>query len=113
MQRREFIMQSAGIIATAGAAGAAAAAAQQGHQQTVNPANNGSQVVATEVWPGKSFNGILSGKVAVVIGAARGIGRAIAVDFAANGADVVGIDIAGPVSPIVEYVPGHAKPISR
>jgi NAD(P)-dependent dehydrogenase (short-subunit alcohol dehydrogenase family) len=41
----------------------------------------------------------LSGKTAVVTGAARGIGRAIAVEFAANGADVVAIDIAGPVSP--------------
>ena len=79
--------------------------AAQGHQSTVNPANDGSQAVAAEVWPGKSFNGILSGKVAIVLGAARGIGRAIAADLSANGADVVGIDIAGQVSPIVEYVP--------
>ena len=95
MQRREFIMQSAGAFAAAGITGAAAG--QQGHQPTVNPNNDGSQIVATEVWPGKSFSGLLAGKVAVVIGAARGIGRAIAVDFAANGADVVGIDIAGQV----------------
>jgi NAD(P)-dependent dehydrogenase (short-subunit alcohol dehydrogenase family) len=40
----------------------------------------------------------LGGKVAVVTGAARGIGRAIAVDLAANGADIVAIDICGPVS---------------
>ena len=79
--------------------------AAQGHQPTVNPGNDGSQAVAAEVWRGKSFNGLLSGKVAIVLGAARGIGRAIAADLSANGADVVGVDIAGQVSPIVEYVP--------
>jgi NAD(P)-dependent dehydrogenase (short-subunit alcohol dehydrogenase family) len=47
----------------------------------------------------------LGGKLAVVTGAARGIGRAIAVEFAANGADVVLIDIAGWVS-----VASDAKP---
>jgi NAD(P)-dependent dehydrogenase (short-subunit alcohol dehydrogenase family) len=40
----------------------------------------------------------LTGKVAVVTGAARGIGRAIALELAANGADVVAIDIAGPAT---------------
>jgi NAD(P)-dependent dehydrogenase (short-subunit alcohol dehydrogenase family) len=35
----------------------------------------------------------------VVTGAARGIGRAIAVEFAANGADVIAIDLAATVSP--------------
>ena len=69
-----------------------------------NPENDGS-AVTQEQWPGRSFNGLLSGKVAVVTGAARGIGRCIAADFAANGADVIGIDIAGPVSGIVQYVP--------
>ena len=44
----------------------------------------------------------LGGKTAVVTGAARGIGRAIAVAFAQQGADVMGIDICGAVSPASE-----------
>src|SRR5581483_3459194 len=51
---------------------------------------------AGPIQPARGSN--LKGKVAVVTGAARGIGRAIAVEMAANGADVVAIDIAGPVS---------------
>lgn len=47
----------------------------------------------------------LANKVAVVTGAARGIGRAIAVDFAKAGADVVGIDAVRRISPITEFEP--------
>ena len=44
----------------------------------------------------------LDGRAAVVTGAARGIGRAAAIVLASAGADIVGIDIAGPVSQTLE-----------
>src|SRR5271166_4795855 len=43
--------------------------------------------------------GILRGKVAVITGAARGIGRATAVALAREGADVIGVDICAMVDP--------------
>jgi NAD(P)-dependent dehydrogenase (short-subunit alcohol dehydrogenase family) len=46
-----------------------------------------------------AWSGILKGKVAVVTGAARGIGRAAAVALARSGADVAGIDICATVDP--------------
>ncbi len=47
----------------------------------------------------------LENKVAIITGAARGIGRATAVAFAREGATVVGIDIAGSVSKTLEVEP--------
>lgn len=55
----------------------------------------------------------LSGKVAVVTGAARGIGRAAATALAAAGADIVGIDIAGPVSATLDYAPASEADLGQ
>ena len=44
-------------------------------------------------------NGLLQKKVAVVMGAARGIGRATAIAFAREGADIVALDICARVDP--------------
>jgi NAD(P)-dependent dehydrogenase (short-subunit alcohol dehydrogenase family) len=69
------------------------------------------EVSAGPVRPGRGS--ALNGKVAVVTGAARGIGRAIAVEFAANGANVIAIDIAGPVSPASNAVPATLEELEE
>src|SRR6202012_3962995 len=74
---------------------------------------NEPEQVRKQTWKGQSFNGILRGKIAVVTGAARGIGRSIAVDFAANGADVIGIDICREVSPILEFQPATKEQLDQ
>lgn len=51
--------------------------------------------------------GRLEGKVALITGAARGIGRAQAVRFAQEGADIMALDVCGPIDTVL--VP-HSTP---
>ena len=57
--------------------------------------------------------GRLEGKVAIITGAARGIGRSTAVLFAREGAAVVGIDIAGPVSSAITVAPATRNELAE
>lgn len=57
--------------------------------------------------------GRLDGKIAVVTGAARGIGRASAIALARAGADVVGIDIAAEVSQIDTFAPASPSDLTE
>ena len=81
LTRRNIVLGGAAAIA-----GSATVFAQSNKTEAVEP-----QSVAQS-----SSTGMLSGKVAVVTGAARAIGRACAVSLASKGADVVVMDIAQP-----------------
>lgn len=89
-----------GALAGAALAGGAAQA-----QSSQNLTNEQLSKPAPEGLPKPNAGSILTGRVAVVTGAARGIGRAIAWEMAANGADIVALDICGPVSTASNAVP--------
>ncbi|WP_409189804.1 SDR family NAD(P)-dependent oxidoreductase [Bradyrhizobium sp. RDM4] len=107
--RRRAVLVGAGLAATGLAlSGGVAAAEPVKHASVAEPVSGPypkppAGRTAGPILPGRGS--ALVGKIAVVTGAARGIGRAIAVEFAANGADIVAIDIAGPVSPTADAIP--------
>jgi NAD(P)-dependent dehydrogenase (short-subunit alcohol dehydrogenase family) len=107
------------LLGSSVVAGIALAGAASGQETDTAPKVMNGQPVpeppadrsAGPVKPGRGS--MLTGKVAVVTGAARGIGRAIAVEFAANGADVAAIDIAGPVSPASNAKPATPEELAE
>jgi hypothetical protein len=107
------------IVAAAASGAAVATSAIPQTQTDVEPRVLDGQPVP-EPGPNKSAGPIrsgrgssLSGKVAVVTGAARGIGRAIAVEMAANGADVIVVDIAAPISTASDAVPATPEELNE
>src|SRR6202046_792186 len=118
IQRRGFLM----AVAAAGAvaAGGARAQSEPGTVQTDNAPKELAGKPMPEPSPSQSSGPVvagrgsnLAGKVAVVTGAARGIGRAIAVEMAANGADIVAVDIAGPVSSASNAAPATPEELEE
>ena len=96
------------MIATSAGALVGAAVSRSGAQEKPNTAT-GKDV--GDMTPHVAFS--LAGKSAFVTGAARGIGRAIAVALAAAGADVMGLDICGVAAPNLVYPPATADELDQ
>ncbi len=94
-----------GLVLSAAALGAATLAGRA-QAQTMQDHPSAGPIKAGRI-------SMLDGKVAVVTGAARGIGRAIALELAANGADIVAVDICGPVSTASDAKPATSAELDQ
>ncbi len=112
--RRDMLI--GGALVGAAVAGTSAASAQSPSQPPGAMPPPGSEVAPPPKGSGEiraNRGSMLQGKVAVVTGAARGIGRSIAVEMAANGADIAVIDINGYVSPASNAKPATSEDMAE
>jgi NAD(P)-dependent dehydrogenase (short-subunit alcohol dehydrogenase family) len=112
-KRREMLLAAAAAsVAFAGSAAAQSRTDTEPRELKGQPVPEpGADRSAGPVAAGRGS--LLKDKIAVITGAARGIGRSIAVEFAANGADVVALDIAGPVSSASNAVPATPEELEE
>jgi len=59
------------------------------------------------------MSGRVAGKVAFVTGAARGQGRSHAVRLAEEGADIIAVDVCGPISPSSQIAPANPDDLAQ
>jgi NAD(P)-dependent dehydrogenase (short-subunit alcohol dehydrogenase family) len=78
-----------------------------------NAANAQGMAKASEERGAGATARLLAGKTAVITGAARGIGRATAVAFAREGADIVGVDICAVVDPRSGVTPATPEELNE
>ena len=69
----------------------------------------GTELYSTPASHRRRYDRPVAGKVALITGAARGIGRAQAVRFAREGADIIALDVCGPVDTVV-IPPADTRP---